>query len=256
MIRRAILLLVFSSGVFSLGYAQSPDVSGCESLSNAPNCKLVDDFESETPGNPPRQWRGTQGKELVPLTRKMKSKKTAYVREEDDNQFVRVYTEGTSFRIVRSRKKGLDWNTQKRPYLHWSWRAKALPKGGNEKYDRSNDTGGALYVTFDTDWLGRPKSIKYTYSSTLPVGSTVDYGPLQVLVVASKEEQGLDKWTTHTRNVVKDYKRLFGDDPDSTPLSITMWSDSDTLDDVGKVDFDNIALLSQPLGSPSSAASK
>lgn len=255
MVRHATLLLILNLGVFLSGYAQSPDGSGCEALPNASNCKLVDDFESGTPGNPPTNWRGTQGKELVPLTQKMRSAKTAHVQEEDGNQFVRVHTEGTSFRIVRSRKKDLNWDVQKRPYLQWSWRAKALPEGGNEKRDRTNDTGGALYVTFDTDWLGRPKSIKYTYSSTLPVGTTVDYGPLQVLVVASKEEQGLDKWITHSRNVAEDYKRLFGDKPDNTPLSVTMWSDSDTLDDVGKVDFDDILLLSQPPESPSTASS-
>jgi Protein of unknown function (DUF3047). len=179
----------------------------------------------------------------------MRSAKTAHVQEEDENQFVRVHTEGTSFRIVRSRKKDLNWDVQKRPYLQWSWRAKALPEGGNEKRDQTNDTGGALYVTFDTDWLGRPKSIKYTYSSTLPVGTTVDYGPLQVLVVASKEDQGLDKWITHDRNVVEDYKRLFGSNPDSTPLSITMWSDSDTLNDTATIDFDDLMLLSAPSSS-------
>lgn len=256
MVRRVILLFILHLGVFLSGYAQSPDASGCESLPDTSNCKLVDDFESGTPGNPPTRWKGTQNKEHVPLTRKMKSTKTVYVREEDGNRFARVHTEGTSFRIVRSRKKGLNWNVRKRPYLQWSWRAKALPEGGNEKYDRKNDTGGALYVTFGTDWLGRPKSIKYTYSSTLPVGTTVDYGPLQVLVVASKAEQGLDEWITHDRNVVEDYKRLFGESPDSTPLSITMWSDSDTLDDVGTIDFDNILLLSQPVRSQSSTASE
>jgi hypothetical protein len=204
----------------------------------------LEDFESAAPGKPPKNWKVS--KELVPLKQKISSKQHLYVREEGANQFARIYTENRAFRVVRSRKQGLNWNVQRRPYLQWSWRAKTLPEGANEKYDSKNDTGAAVYVTFDTDWLGRPKSIKYTFSSTLPVGTTVDYGPLQVLVVASKEEQGLDKWVTHERNVVEDYKRLFGGDPDNTPFALTIWSDSNTLEGVAEIDFDNIMLLSQP----------
>lgn len=254
MIRRFLFLFALSFGIALVSPAQ-PQTGGCESIASSSNCKLIDDFESGTPGDLPKSWRTTDSRDLVPLKQKIKSKQNVYVREKDGNQFARIYTDGTAFRVVRSHKQDLNWDVQKRPYLRWSWRAKGLPEGGNEKYDRSNDTGGAVYVTFSTDWLGRPKSIKYTYSSSLPVGTTVDYGPLQVLVVASEAEQGLDEWVTHERNVVEDYKRLFGDDPDNTPLALMMWSDSDTLDETATIDFDDILLLSQPSDTDSPGAS-
>lgn len=170
-----------------------------------------------------------------------------YVRSEQGNQFARIHTEDYGFRVVRSREEGgLDWNLDEHPYLRWRWRAKALPEGANEKRDDTNDTGGALYVTFETDILGQPKSIKYTYSSALPAGTTVEYGTLKVLVVASKQEQGLNEWITHERNVVEDYERLFGESPDSTPLAIMMWSDSDSVDSVATIDFDDLLFLSEP----------
>lgn len=243
MIHRTILLIFLSFSVLSLGYAQAPKGPNCEPLPAASNCKVLEDFESAAPGTPPKNWKVS--KELVPLEQKISPEQNLYVREEEGNQFARIYTENRAFRVVRSRKQGLSWDLQKRPYLRWSWRAKALPEGANEKHSSKNDTGGAIYVTFDTDWLGRPKSIKYTYSSSLPVGTTVDYGPLQVLVVASKKEQGLDKWITHERNVVKDYERLFGGEPDNTPFVLTIWSDTNTLEGVAKVDFNDILLLSQ-----------
>lgn len=260
MFRRLVLFFTFGLVVSVAGHAQSPSESGCDAVPASSNCTLLDDFESDRPDTPPRGWRTDVSREkLIPLTddKAMNAQENVYVRREEGNSFARVSTKDEAFRVVLSHKHGLKWHVGKRPYLRWTWRAKALPEGANEKYNSSNDTGGALYVTFDTDWLGRPKSIKYTYSSALPVGTTVDYGPLKVLVVASKEEQGLDRWITHTRNVAEDYERLFGGSPDKTPLAIMMWSDSDTMSSIGTIDFDDLMLLSKvPRRASSTAESK
>src|SRR5690625_7612951 len=90
----------------------------------------------------------------------------------------------------------------------------------------NNDTGAAVYVTFDTDWLGRPRSIKYTYSSTLPVGTVVRFGPLRVIVTDTGAD-GIGDWRQVDRDVVRDYQQVFGGDPPDRPLSITLWRDSD-----------------------------
>lgn len=248
MFYRIVLVLVLSVSLASSGKAQSPDQVGCDGVPEASNCKLLDHFESDTLGGPPADWRDTRGQELVRLTKEgvMNERKNVYVRTENDNQFARIYTDANALQVVLSSKNGLEWSLDKRPYLRWRWRAQTLPEGANEKREETNDTGGALYVTFGTDILGRPKSIKYTYSSTLPVGTTVDYGTLKVLVVASKQEQGLDEWVTHERNVVEDYERLFDDTPDSTPIAVMMWGDSDSVDSVSTIDFDDLLLLAEP----------
>ena len=146
-----------------------------------------------------------------------------------------------AIRYSQRNGKEFDWSINELPRLKWRWRAHHLPEGASEKGE--NDTGAALYVTFGSDWLGRPKSIKYTYSSSLPVGTVVSFGPLKVIVVDSKREPGLGEWKTIQRNVVDDYHQVFGGDPPDRPLSITFWSDSDTTGDYAKVDFDDIQLL-------------
>ncbi len=243
---RIVVLLLIGLGVAFSGRAQSVDRTGCEGVPAALNCKLIDDFESYPPGGPPTRWRDTKDRGLVRLSEDgvMTPRKNVNVRSENDNQFARIYTDGKALRVVRARQNGLDWNLQKRPVLQWTWRAEALPEGANEEDRARNDTGGAVYVTLDTDWLGRPKSIKYTYSSSLPVGTTVDYGPLKVLVVASRVEQGLGTWMTHERNVVEDYKRLFGERPDTTPAAVVIWGDSNNMNSVSTVDFDDLLVLS------------
>jgi hypothetical protein len=252
---RAALLIFLSLSLGLPGSAQSPSRTGCDEIPNESNCKLLADFESYTPGDPPTEWRDTRDRDLVRLSAEgvMNDRKNVYVRREDGNQFARIHTDAKALRVVMTKKNGLNWDLDKRPILRWTWRAKALPEGANEKDSDRNDTGGALYVTLGTDWLGRPKSIKYTYSSTLPVGTTVDYGVLQVLVVASKPEDGLDEWIVHERNVVEDYKRLFDESPDERPHAVMMWSDSNTMNSVGTIDFDNLMFLSKPSRSADSA---
>ena len=258
MLRRIAFLVVLGVSVVLSGYAQSLDHTGCEGIPTTLNCKLVDDFEADAPGDPPGKWRALNDREPVSLTKgdMMTERKNVYVQEEENNHFARIFTDARGLRAVVPLENGaLNWNLDKRPILQWKWRARDLPKGGNEKKGSTNDTGGALYVTFGTDWLGRPKSIKYTYSSTLSVGTTVDYGPLKVLVVASGAEQGTRKWIRHERNVIEDYRELFGDSPDKTPSGIAIWSDSDTLNETATIDFDDILVLSGPSEGESSPAS-
>lgn len=201
--------------------------------------KTLDDFEDDATGAIPDQWVyvNSDGGEM-PVSEALETGEIFEVRKEEDNQFLHLRVENESMRFSRTKRSGLNWNVRKRPVLTWRWRALQLPEGASEK--DQNDTGAALYVTFDTDWLGRPKSIKYTYSSSLPVGTVVDFGKLYVIVVDSKPASGVGEWRTVRRNVMDDYKRIFGGRPPERPLSVTIWSDSDTTDDVAEADFDDI----------------
>ena len=51
-------------------------------------------------------------------------------------------------------------------------------------------------------------------------------------------------WQTFERNIVEDYKRLFGDSPPSKPLAILLLSDGNDTKDRVSADYDNILLKS------------
>lgn len=210
---------------------------------------VVDDFESYTVGTFPGRWiHVTPNKQLKTYAEEREEGEEFLVAEEDGNKYLRIYTENEAQRYTLRNDEEFDeefnWNLRTHPWLKWDWRARHLPEGASEK--GKNDTGAALYVTFGTDWLGRPKSIKYTYSSSLSVGTVVSFGPLKVIVVDSKKEPRYGAWKTIYRNVVGDYKQVFGGRPPARPVSITIWSDSDTTGDVARVDFDDIMLLPAP----------
>lgn len=241
---RTSLLLALSLVLAGTSPAQE---SPCDTVPASVDCTVLDDFESYSPGDPPFKWRTDRDRdELIPLTAEgaMDERQNFYVRSENGNQFVRGYTQDQALRVILSSRDNLRWNVKENPYLRWRWRAQKLPEGASER--GQNDTGGAVYVTFERNWLGLPRSIKYTYSSALEPGTVVGFRTLQVIVVASKPADGTGEWIAHERNVLEDYERVFGGEPDDTPLAVMMWSDSDTTDDTATVDFDDFMVLSGP----------
>ncbi len=203
---------------------------------------VVDDFEAYQPGGRPSKWKYLKGRKLVPLEEAPTYRVPFWVQKEGNNQFLRVRVKDGYARIVQANGDTFEWNLDTHPYLSWRWRALQLPPGAREDRKKQNDTGAALYVTFSFNFLGIPRSIKYTYSSTLPVGTVVSYGNLKVLVVSSGKER-IGSWKTIVRNVREDYRTLFGKYPPDRPVSIALWSDSNDTDSIAEADFDDIRLL-------------
>jgi hypothetical protein len=237
-LRRAVVVGLLCGG---LG-VWAPPVGAQDSVAPArAGSIVVDDFENEPSGEAPGGWVFVKSnREILSYEEAREPGEEMVVRRENGNRFVRLHTENEAFRFSKRNGVDFEWDLDTHPRLSWRWRALELPEGASER--GKNDTGGALYVTFGTDWLGRPKSIKYTYSSSLPVGTVVDFGNLYVIVVDSAREPRMGEWQRVERNVVQDYRQVFGGSPPDRPVSITLWSDSDTTGDVATVDLDDIAL--------------
>lgn len=206
---------------------------------------IVEDFEGYPTGVPPYEWKRAHKKSrsLVNVPRVLDRDVDYFeIVDEDGSRRARVFTSNESTQVVKPNGEGYWWDVNSHRRLAWDWKATRLPEGAHEDEGKYNDTGAAVYVTFDKDWLGRPRSIKYTYSSTLPVGTVAKYGTLRV-IVASSGANGLGQWVHVERDVVADYRRVFDREPPDEPLSITLWSDSDNTETGSEAFFDNIMLL-------------
>lgn len=208
-----------------------------------PATLMVENFEQEPRGAYPSRWGflGTDAR-MYPLTNEMSAQEQFIVEQEGANRFLRLYTRNEAQRITMlSPGAHLRWVLAAHPRFRWRWRALVLPDGAAENRRGRNDVGAAIYVTFSRDLLGRPRSIKYTYSSSLAVGTTFRQGQLRVIVVSSgAEPRGF--WRTVERDVVADYAATFGGAAPN-PISITLWSDSDDTGKEAKVDLDDLELL-------------
>ncbi|MCY3615853.1 MAG: DUF3047 domain-containing protein [Bacteroidetes bacterium] len=209
---------------------------------------VIEDFEQYEVNSLPHLWRmpdkNMRSMRELPLDHARPNDFVDVVAEDAGN-VLRAYTEGESVQVALSRADELVWNIESFPRLRWRWRADELPDGAREDTRSLNDTGAALYVAFDcNDWLGRPCTIKYTYSSTLPTDTRVRYGRLFAWVVTTASDV-MGEWVTIERNVVQDYERIFGRTPPGNPIYIMIWSDSDNTGGVADVYFDDLVVLAE-----------
>ncbi|MEP1150176.1 MAG: DUF3047 domain-containing protein [Balneola sp.] len=208
----------------------------------------IEDFEQDEIGNLPQKWFNQKG-EAKPISYTGELRKTYHyeVLKENDNKFLRF--EGKrgkhmSFPLLEEK----DIDIFETPILSWRWRIHEIPNGANEDDSDKNDTAASIYVAFD---LGRvlfkkvPKTIRYTWSSSLPVGTELSkfYGNQKIIVMGSGND-GKGDWQTFERNIVEDYKRLFGDNPPRKPLAILILSDANNTSNISKADYDDILLKS------------
>lgn len=208
----------------------------------------IENFEKEEVGELPRNWYNQRGDGLpYTYTGEIRNKYQYEIAEEDGNKYLHYDgTYGKHLNYPLANKEGV--NIHQTPVLHWRWRIHDLPVGANENNDDKNDTAASIYVVFD---LGRvlfkkvPKSIRYTWSSSLPEGKEMSkfYGNQKVIVVGSGDDK-MGQWQTFERNIVEDYKRLFGDMPPEEPLAILILSDGDSTGDNASADYDDIFLKS------------
>lgn len=208
---------------------------------------VIDDFESYRDGALPDRWRAQLDGRLVPLTADFFDEdEHIRARRENGNGFARAFVNAQTVHVNMDNGSDFEWDTSTHPILAWQWRALQLPQGSREDEDRLNDSGAGIYIIFSIDGtlIKRPKVIKYVYSASLPVGESISYGKLKV-IVASSARNGSGSWEQVERNVARDYRRVFGEDPPRRPLRLRLWSDADNTASVGTADFDNIILRAE-----------
>ncbi|MEX0720791.1 MAG: DUF3047 domain-containing protein [Balneolaceae bacterium] len=207
---------------------------------------LLEDFEADGLEILPSRWYDRDANyRLLEYNKTVKDTYKYRVLKEDGNKFLR-YEGQKAMHINLPLANRDNLNIHETPVLSWSWRVFDIPEGANEDFGK-NDVAASIYVVFN---FGRvlfkkvPKSIRYTWSSTLPVGTELSkfYGNQKIVVVASGEDW-LGEWITFERNIVEDYERLYGDEAPVTPLAILILSDGDETHNNILADYDDIFLL-------------
>ena len=154
---------------------------------------LVEDFEQSRPGRFPDGWAFvTRGGGSRSYEESRDPGEQVVVRAADGGRFVRLTTRGEVLRYTKRNGDDFKWDIERHPRLAWRWRALALPEGASETGE--NDTGGAIYVTFGTDWLGRPPSLKNTPNPSPPPGTPGSFRTPPVPAVRSPAEDPPRPW--------------------------------------------------------------
>src|SRR5258706_4405392 len=136
-------------------------------------------------------------------------------------------SKGETSTIIRDLKASVD--LKETPILEWRWKVMTFPTGGNACQQSTDDQAAQVYVA----WLRSPEAVRsriigYVWDSTAPAGPILQSQKTSTVTfygVRSGSDE-LGKWITERRNVVEDFRKIYGEEPDnSTALSLGIDSD-------------------------------
>ncbi len=132
------------------------------------------------------------------------------------------------------------------PYLNWRWRIKTLPLEGDESKKEKCDVAASISLVLNANKF-LPKSIKYSWSSTLNKGLS-SCSPFAIwpsrcdISVVESGDSLMNKWVYEKVNVLEDYKRFYKKSKVKKKLirAIVIMTDSDNTSSLSEADYDDI----------------
>jgi hypothetical protein len=221
--KRKVLLLagLTASLILCVAFLTALVAAGYESE----RIRQVEDFSQFDLNSFPRGWkaRGGNGADV-------------YRVKSDGEKYLQAKAEANAVTIARE----FNYDLKDYPLLSWQWKAVVLPRGGDERYKHTGDSGASIYVIFPGML---PKNIKYVWSSSLPVGTDTEspFSSRTKIVVLRNHSSSLETWVSEKVNVYEDYKRLYGEEPEPV-RAIGIMSDSDNTKSTALAYYKKIAV--------------
>ncbi len=117
------------------------------------------------------------------------------------------------------------------PILEWTWKIVALPAGADIRRKETSDLTGHIYVVWPRfPALLRSRLIGYAWDTTAPAQTmekSRKTGTVTFFIVRSGSRD-LNRWLTERRNVYEDYKKIFGEEPESPSVVALSIDTNDT----------------------------
>jgi hypothetical protein len=119
-------------------------------------------------------------------------------------------------------------NLKETPVLEWSWKVVTLPARADSRKKDTDDQAAQVYV----GWPRFPEAVRsriigYVWDTTAPVGTIVKSQKTATItyVVVRSGKDDVGKWLTERRNVAEDFRKIYGEPPDS-PGGLSVGIDS------------------------------
>lgn len=179
---------------------------------------VLEDFSGTPAGQLPRGWDWRE--------RDDEKAKPYQVEGAEGRRYLAARDTGSSVILG----KQVQWNPLVYPILTWCWRANALPPGGDERYDRTNDSAAGLYVIYSINWLTVPRQIKYVWSSTLEEGTSGRRNRVArpFFVVVESGARNLGRWTFEQVDLAVDHQRFYGKAPPERTVGLAVLTDANS----------------------------
>lgn len=144
--------------------------------------------------------------------------------KEDGRAVVKATSHGAASGLI----KKIHFDPPKYRYLRWSWKIAHTIKGGDEMSKSGDDYAARVYVVFPGRHFWQMKAITYIWANKLPKGEHVSssYASDSKMVAIESGNGMAGQWLTEERDLLADYRLLFGTDPKEAE-AIAIMTDTD-----------------------------
>ncbi len=180
---------------------------------------VVEDWSKITVGHKgiPDGWKGQNwGSPAYDLT----------VEEASPTKVLHLRSKNEGSTISRDLKGKV--NLKETPILEWRWKVVTLPKGGDSRRKETDDQAAQVYVA----WPRFPEAVRsrivgYVWDTSAPAGTIVKSQKTSTItyVVVRSGAADLGRWITERRNVAEDFRKIYGEEPES-PGALSVAIDS------------------------------
>ncbi|HUK56452.1 MAG TPA: DUF3047 domain-containing protein [Nitrospiria bacterium] len=147
------------------------------------------------------------------------------IESENGKPVLRLVSKQNSFGIY----KKMNFDIRDYPYLSWRWKATVLPTGGDVRNKKTDDQAAEVYVLFPKfPSAVNTRLVGYIWENLTPKGLhvTSQKSSKTRYVVLRNGTDPLGQWMSEKRNVLQDYRDLFGEEPPQVG-GVTLMIDSD-----------------------------
>lgn len=163
--------------------------------------------------------------------------------QEDGRSVLKAHAKGAASGL----SKKLSFDPRVYRYLKWSWKVADTVAGGNEKTKQGDDYAARVYVVFPGRFFWQMRALNYIWANKLPKGEFVPNAftanARMLAVESGAGKAGL--WISEQRDILADYRRLFGEDPPAAG-AIAIMTDTDNTGAEATAWYGEISLSTKP----------
>lgn len=186
---------------------------------------LIDDFDNGLrPGWEEKKFKGSTIYTVVP---------------EGSGRVLRAESRGAASGLIFRQ----EFEPREFPFLTWRWKVANVLTKGDATSKEGDDYAARVYVVFPHWFPPKTRSINYIWANKLPKGEYVPnpfFANAMMLVVRSGPAE-VGRWFTERRDIMRDYRLLFGEDPPRAG-AIAIMTDTDNTGETAIAWYDDLWL--------------
>ncbi len=137
----------------------------------------------------------------------------------------------------------IDYDLKNWPVLAWRWKIDQVLAKGDAHTKAGDDYAARVYVVFPHWFFPKTKSINYIWANKLPQGEVIPnpfIGNARMVAVESGPARA-GEWVEERRNVLDDYRKIFGEEPPAVG-AIAIMTDTDNTGETTRAWYDDLRL--------------